>query len=75
MENLTGVLMCGVSASLLFAIVTRLVERDEEKELAKAIRPSGIPVIPKRPAAQYRFAERVETESKDDNRTDAAITQ
>jgi voltage-gated potassium channel len=74
-ESLTGVLMCGVSASLLFAIVTRLVERDEEKELAKAIRPSGIPAIPKRPDTQYRLAERVETESKEDNRTDTAITQ
>jgi voltage-gated potassium channel len=35
-ESLTGVLMCGVSASLLFAIVTRLIGRDEERELAKA---------------------------------------
>jgi voltage-gated potassium channel len=29
LEGLTGVLMCGLSASLLFAIVTRLVERDQ----------------------------------------------
>lgn len=34
-EGLTGVLMCGVSVSLLFAIVARLVKRDEEKELTK----------------------------------------
>lgn len=34
-EGLTGVLMCGVSVSLLFAIVARLVARDEEKELTK----------------------------------------
>lgn len=34
MECLTGMLMCGVSASLLFAIVTRLVERYEHRELA-----------------------------------------
>jgi hypothetical protein len=27
-ESLTGVLMCGLSASFLFAIVTRLVERE-----------------------------------------------
>ena len=27
-ESVTGVLMCGLSAGLLFAIVTRLVERD-----------------------------------------------
>jgi voltage-gated potassium channel len=36
-EGLTGVLMCGLSASLLFAIVTRLVERDERAELAQAL--------------------------------------
>jgi hypothetical protein len=36
-EGLTGVLMCGLSASLLFAIVTRLVERDERAELANAV--------------------------------------
>ena len=34
-ESLTGVLMCGVSASLLFAIVTRLVGRDEENGLVR----------------------------------------
>jgi len=34
-ESLTGVLMCGVSVSVLFAVVARLVERDEEKELTK----------------------------------------
>jgi voltage-gated potassium channel len=28
-ESVTGVLMCGLSASFLFAIVTRLVEREE----------------------------------------------
>ena|ERR1700759_4393845 len=61
-ESLTGVLMCGVSASLLFAIVTRLVERDEEKELAKAIRASGIPAIPKRTDTRSRLAEPVDTE-------------
>jgi voltage-gated potassium channel len=36
-EGLTGILMCGVSVSLLFAIVTRLVARDEEKKLAKKL--------------------------------------
>ena len=30
-EGLTGVLMCGVSASLMFAIVARLVERGEQE--------------------------------------------
>jgi hypothetical protein len=28
-ESVTGVLMCGLSAALLFAIVTRLVEREQ----------------------------------------------
>ena len=28
-ESVVGVLMCGLSASLLFAVVTRLVEREE----------------------------------------------
>lgn len=36
-EGLTGVLMCGVSVSLLFAIVSRLVARDEERDLTKAL--------------------------------------
>jgi len=29
-ESVTGVLMCGLSVSLLFAIVTRLVERETQ---------------------------------------------
>jgi voltage-gated potassium channel len=29
LESVTGVLMCGISASLLFAIVTRLINREE----------------------------------------------
>jgi voltage-gated potassium channel len=29
-ESITGVLMCGLSVSLLFAIVTRLVERETQ---------------------------------------------
>ena len=33
-ESVTGVLMCGLSASFLFAIVTRLVEH-EDPELAE----------------------------------------
>lgn len=32
-ESITGVLMCGLSASFLFAVVQRLVERDEQVEL------------------------------------------
>jgi voltage-gated potassium channel len=34
-ESITGVLMCGLSASFLFAVVTRLVERDSQTELEK----------------------------------------
>jgi len=33
MESITGVLMCGLSVSFLFAVVHRLVERDEQVEL------------------------------------------
>ena len=33
LESITGVLMCGLSAALLFAIVTRLVEREERISL------------------------------------------
>jgi voltage-gated potassium channel len=32
-ESITGVLMCGLSVSLLFAVVQRLVEHDEHVEL------------------------------------------
>jgi len=38
-ESVVGVLMCGLSASLLFAIVTRLVER--EARFLKSARESG----------------------------------
>jgi voltage-gated potassium channel len=31
-ESITGVLMCGLSVSFLFAVVHRLVERDEQVE-------------------------------------------
>ena len=33
MESITGVLMCGLSVSFLFAVVQRLVESDEQAEL------------------------------------------
>ena len=39
-ESVTGVLMCGLSAGLLFAIVTRLVERDV-RFVPKPSRPAG----------------------------------
>jgi voltage-gated potassium channel len=41
-ESLTGVLMCGFSASFLFAIVTRLVERDEQAARTESARKPGI---------------------------------
>ena len=37
MESTIGVLMCGLSAGFLFAIVTRLVERDRHAERAEAL--------------------------------------
>jgi hypothetical protein len=39
-ESVTGVLMCGLSAGFLFAIVTRLVER-EARFLPELVRPAG----------------------------------
>jgi 4-hydroxybenzoate polyprenyltransferase len=32
LESMTGVLMCGVSAALLFAIITRLIDRDTHRK-------------------------------------------
>jgi voltage-gated potassium channel len=37
MESTIAVLMCGLSAGFLFAIVTRLVERDRQAELEEAV--------------------------------------
>jgi voltage-gated potassium channel len=34
-ESITGVLMCGLSVSLLFAVVQRLVEHDDQVELTE----------------------------------------
>jgi voltage-gated potassium channel len=31
LESVTGVLMCGISVSVLFALVTRLLDRDEQR--------------------------------------------
>ena len=36
-ESVAGVLMCGLSASFLFAVVTRLVERDSQAEQGQAV--------------------------------------
>jgi voltage-gated potassium channel len=45
-EGLTGVLMCGLSAGLLFAIVTRLVGREVQFEAELARRSPGLGFAP-----------------------------
>jgi voltage-gated potassium channel len=37
LESVIGVLMCGISASLLFAIVTRLINREERPSLKERV--------------------------------------
>ena len=37
LESVIGVLMCGISASLLFAIVTRLINREERSSLMEQV--------------------------------------
>jgi len=45
-ESVTGVLMCGLSAGILFAIVTRLVERVDPKLVSALAEPaSTIPLM------------------------------
>jgi len=51
-ESVMGVLMCGLSASLLFAVVTRLVEREER------FAPELVPSPPK-PAIRIEASELV----------------
>ncbi len=36
LEGVTGVLMCGISASVLFALVTRLLDRDTQSTFTNA---------------------------------------
>ena len=49
-ESVTGVLMCGLSASFLFAIVTRLVERDSLAETEQALAdPASSLALPRAP--------------------------
>jgi voltage-gated potassium channel len=43
-EAITGVLMCGLSAGFLFAIVTRLVEHEAQMEPALAKRPAVLSI-------------------------------
>ncbi len=47
-ESVTGVLMCGLSAGLLFAIVTRLVARVEPELVNVLAAPASMPPLPKR---------------------------
>lgn len=60
-ESLTGVLMCGLSASFLFAVVNRLVERDRQAELEEALKNSTctLPPEPTAGAEQPRVREKV----------------
>jgi voltage-gated potassium channel len=44
-ESVTGVLMCALSASLVFAIVIRLLERDEQAELTDSARKLRMPAL------------------------------
>lgn len=63
-ESVAGVLMCGVSASLVFAIVTRLVQHDDEKELAKTVEPTvSVSRIAKRPRLAAPTLQDTDTES------------
>jgi len=56
-ESVTGVLMCGLSAAFLFAIVTRLVER--ELLLApEQLRPAGERAAPPEVSNASRWTER-----------------
>jgi voltage-gated potassium channel len=52
LEGLIGILMCGVSVSMLFAIVARLVARDEEKELTQAFKRTASRLIDNEAATQ-----------------------
>jgi hypothetical protein len=36
LEATTGVLMCGISVSVLFALVTRLLDRDKQSSLTNS---------------------------------------
>jgi hypothetical protein len=45
-ESVTGVLMCGVSASFMFAIVTRLIEREARFSPELASLTGGRPTTP-----------------------------
>jgi len=43
LESMTGVLMCGVSVCLLFALISRLLSRGTPSELSSATRPGHPP--------------------------------
>ena len=52
-ESIAGVLMCGLSASFLFAIVTRLVERDDLAEQEQALADAASALALLQPPAQH----------------------
>ncbi len=42
LESVTGVLMCGISVSVLFALVTRLLDRDTQSSLTNSTEQSHV---------------------------------
>jgi voltage-gated potassium channel len=69
-ESVAGVLMCGVSASFLFAVVTRLVQRDSHAELEEELadsEPTLALTQAAEPAAQaWADREKMEVSTGDD---------
>lgn len=47
LESVIGVLMCGISASLLFAIVTRLINREERSSLKQGATVAHSSLVPR----------------------------
>jgi hypothetical protein len=44
LESITGVLMCGISVSVLFALVTRLLDRDAQSARKKKQMDTLLPI-------------------------------
>lgn len=59
-ESIAGVLMCGLSASFLFAIVTRLVERDSLAEREQALADAASALALPQPLDQHHSVTPVE---------------
>ena len=56
LESVIGMLMCGISVSLLFTIVTRLINREERSSLKELVT-----AVPRRPLAQRNYLYRKAT--------------